>query len=338
MAADRKPMPPSSASLSPERRQFILDSAKMACGVGMLGLGLGLYGKQAQARPPLAIRPPGAIAEEDFLGACIRCGMCVRDCPYHTLELAKPESAVATGTPFFTARSIPCEMCEDIPCVKACPTGALDHGLTEINKAKMGLATLVDHENCLNFLGLRCDVCYRVCPVIDKAITLEVVPNTRTGRHAMFLPTVHSEACTGCGKCEKSCVLDEAAIRVLPAKLAQGQLSKTYRVGWEEKKKAGQSLIDEKQMLDLPDRMPEGVTLPNHFDPGSASPANAVGATPVPSAAPGLSGVPAPARAPAVAGKAAVKPGASSSLGGVAVDAKGEVVVPRHPPGLGGGK
>ena len=29
--------------------------------------------------------------------------------------------------------------------------------------------------------------------VIDKAITLEMLPETRTGRHAMFLPTVHSE-------------------------------------------------------------------------------------------------------------------------------------------------
>ena len=34
-------------------------------------------------------------------------------------------------------------------------------------------------------------------------------------RHAMFLPTVHSEHCTGCGKCEKACVTEEAAIKVL---------------------------------------------------------------------------------------------------------------------------
>ena len=72
----------------------------------------------------------------------------------------------------------------------------------------MGLAVLVDQETCLNFLGLRCDVCYRVCPVIDKAITLEPQHNARTGKHALFIPTVHSDACTGCGKCEKSCVLE----------------------------------------------------------------------------------------------------------------------------------
>jgi polyferredoxin len=115
----------------------------------------------------------------------------------------RPAQHVAIGTPYFVARSKPCEMCEDIPCVKACPTGALDHALTDITQAKMGLAVLVDQENCLNFLGLRCDVCYRVCPVIDKAITLRVQQPAQRTAHAMFLPTVHSEHCTGCGKCEK---------------------------------------------------------------------------------------------------------------------------------------
>jgi ferredoxin-type protein NapG len=225
------------------RRQFLLDMAKTACGVGMFGLGLGLYARQARALPPTAIRPPGALPEPDFQGACIRCGLCVRDCPYDTLELARPEDDLATGTPYFVARRIPCEMCEDIPCVKACPTGALDHKLTDINKAKMGLAALVDQETCLNFLGLRCDVCYRVCPVIDKAITLERVHNFRTGKHTMFLPTVHSEHCTGCGKCEKSCVLEVAAIKVFPVQLAKGELGQHYRLGWEEKEKAGESLV-----------------------------------------------------------------------------------------------
>ena len=237
------------------RRQFLIDMAKTACTVGLMGTGLALYTKQAKALPPLAIRPPGALPEADFQGACIRCGLCVRDCPYHILELAKPEHNVATGTPYFVARKLPCEMCEDIPCVKACPTGALDHQLTDINKAKMGLAVLIDHETCLNFLGLRCDVCYRVCPVIDKAITLEMLPNLRTGKHAMFLPTVHSEHCTGCGKCEQACVLEEAAIKVYPIKLAKGELGGHYRLGWEEKKKAGESLVapDTEHQYNLPE-------------------------------------------------------------------------------------
>lgn len=117
----------------------------------------------------------------------------------------------------------------------------------------------------------------------------------------MFLPTVHSDYCTGCGKCEKSCVLEEAAIRILPAKLAKGELGHHYRVGWEEQKKAGHSLIDESKMIDLPDRLPEGAVLPGHYDPASGQTATArgmpgseAGALPghVPSAPPGLGGKP----------------------------------------------
>ncbi len=262
------------------RRRFVFDGAKMVCGVGALGLGLGLVSRQASALPAGAIRPPGAGPEDQFQSACVRCGLCVRDCPYDILRLATPGQPVATGTPFFVARAKPCEMCEDIPCVKACPTGALDPRLTDITKARMGLAVLVDHETCLNFLGLRCDVCYRVCPAIDKAITLDPQHNERTGKHTLFLPTVHSDACTGCGKCEASCVLQVAAIKVYPVKLAKGELGAHYRLGWEERRKAGgRSLVEQRSIDDLPDRLPEGVQLPGHWDPGSAVPA---GSAPLP--------------------------------------------------------
>lgn len=238
------------------RRQFLAGAAKAACGAGIAGLALGLLARQARSLPATALRPPGALPEDRFLGACVRCGLCVRDCPYDTLKLAGLADEVATGTPFFIARDIPCEMCEDIPCVAACPTGALDKGLADIDAARMGLAVVVDHETCLNFLGLRCDVCYRVCPLIDKAITLEQSANPRTGKHAFFLPTVHSEFCTGCGKCEKGCVLDEAAIKVLPLALAKGHQGAHYRLGWIEKEKHGGSYMPD--LIDLPDRLPGG--------------------------------------------------------------------------------
>lgn len=248
-----KPTGRTAASAPSPRRRFLKDAAGVAGGAGLLALGAGMYAKQASALPATAIRPPGALPEDDFLAACVRCGLCVRDCPYDTLKLAELGDNVATGTPYFEARQIPCEMCEDIPCVVACPTGALDRGLTDIGKAKMGLAVLIDQENCLNFLGLRCDVCYRVCPVIDKAITLERMHNPRSDRHAMLLPTVHSEYCTGCGKCEKACVLPgESAIKVLPIQLAQGSKAEHYLRGWEEKEAAGGSLIGDQ--VELPVR------------------------------------------------------------------------------------
>ncbi|MDH5631492.1 MAG: ferredoxin-type protein NapG [Gammaproteobacteria bacterium] len=232
------------------RRRFISESARMVAGVSLLGLGLAQLARQSHASPAWAVRPPGAIAEQDFLGACVRCGLCVRDCPYDTLKLSSFGEAVANGSPYFIARDVPCEMCEDIPCVAACPTGALDKSLTDINNARMGLAILIDQENCLNFQGLRCDVCYRVCPRIDKAITLEILPNARTGKHALFIPTVHADACTGCGKCEKACVLEKAAIKVLPLSLARGELGHHYRWGWKNEVETPETFVPTPRLPD----------------------------------------------------------------------------------------
>ena len=64
----------------------------------------------------------------------------------------------------------------------------------------------------------------------------------------LFIP-MH---CTGCGKCEQACVLEEAAIKVLPMDLAKGELGQHYRWGWEEKQQqAGESLVpaDEQHRL-----------------------------------------------------------------------------------------
>lgn len=235
------------------RRDFLNRAARGAGGACIFGFGLGMLADRASASLPAhAIRPPGALAENDFLSACVRCGLCVQDCPFDTLTLANAADGPVRGTPHFIARNVPCEMCEDIPCVVACPTGALNKTLTNIDDAKMGVAVLVGHETCLNYLGLRCDVCYRVCPLMGEAITLERSHNERTGKHARFIPVIHSEKCTGCGKCEQACVLEEAAIKVLPERLAVGQLGAHYRLGWEEKRARGESLI--KGIIDLPDR------------------------------------------------------------------------------------
>jgi len=237
------------------RRQFLSTTLATACSVGLMGTGLGFYASRADSLPATAIRPPGALAEEDFLGACIRCGLCVRDCPYDILYLAQLGEDAPTGTPYFIARTGPCEMCEDIPCIVNCPTNALDHSLTDINESKMGLAVLVDQETCIAFHGLRCEVCFNVCPVRGKAITLDMQHNVRSGKHAMFIPVVHSDGCTGCGLCEKACVMEEAAIKVFPMHLAKGELGGHYRLGWQEKEKAGKSLVapDVEHQYNLPE-------------------------------------------------------------------------------------
>lgn len=246
-------------------RRDLMQGAASAATAGLIAGGAALASRSATARPAQALRPPGALDDERFLAACVRCGLCVRDCPPQNLKLSQwgagMAADVAIGTPYFVAREIPCEMCEALPCVQACPTGALDPALTDIAQARMGTAVLIDQENCLNFLGLRCDVCYRVCPLIDQAISLVKVSNPRSDRHAMLLPTVHAEQCTGCGKCEKACVLEQAAIKVLPVQLARGELGHHYRKGWEANNRAG------RPQFDLPTQR-----LPEHPAPGDLTP------------------------------------------------------------------
>ena len=124
-----------------------------------------------------------------------------------------------------------------------CPTGALDKSLVSekdesgekklnINLAKMGLA-VIDMETCIAYSGIQCDACYRTCPLIDKAITVDYTRNERTGKHAILAPVVHSISCTGCGLCEKSCVTRKASVFVLPREVAMGESSSRYVKGWD---------------------------------------------------------------------------------------------------------
>lgn len=255
----------------------MLQGASTTASASLLAGAAALLSRPTQALPSQALRPPGALAEADFQAACIRCGLCVRACPPHNLKLSEWGAGLAAqvpiGTPFFEARDIPCEMCEDIPCVKACPTGALDPGLQDIAQSRMGLAVLIDQESCLNFLGLRCDVCYRVCPLIDKAITLEKQSNPRSDRHAMLLPTVHAEACTGCGKCEHSCVLDHAAIKVMDRDLAQGAASTHYRKGWESQNRVGKPRFNQAEQR-LPEDASKDLNPLRNGAPAYAAPAS----------------------------------------------------------------
>jgi len=203
------------------------------------------------SKAPLALRPPGALPEKEFLKACTKCGICVESCPYDTLKLAKANEEAAIGTPYFKPREIPCYMCTDIPCVEDCPTDALSLDLVsiakengeneekvlEINEAAMGTAVL-NQETCLAFWGISCDACYRACPLIDEAITLDVSRNERTGKHAFMKPIIHNDICTGCGMCEHACITEETSIFILPKDQVKGKVTDKYIKGWESKDEA----------------------------------------------------------------------------------------------------
>jgi len=222
-----------------ERRKFILGTARA---VGLAGIGALIWSSvlEESLHASLLLRPPGALEEKEFLKTCIKCGLCVSACPYDTLMLAAPGDKKPLGTPFFNARDIPCYMCEDIPCVPVCPTGALDEAsvsegdILAIAKARMGVA-VVDPYACIAFWGIQCDACYRACPLLDEAIVLEYAKNERTGKHAFLKPVVVQDKCTGCGMCEHACITDKASIFVLPLDVGLGRAGDHYVKGWDKK-------------------------------------------------------------------------------------------------------
>ena len=247
------------------RRKFFATTLQS---VGLTALG-GLlwsgYTDEVKASP-LVLRPPGALPEDDFLKACIKCGLCAEACVNRdsnknkdgsnregTLQMAKGGDHRMIGTPFFIPTEVPCYMCDDVPCVPVCPSGALDMPSLlnekeelDINKARMGLA-VVHKESCIAFWGIQCDACYRACPLMDEAISLEYHQNKRTGKHAFLLPIVHSDVCTGCGLCEQACVTEEPAIFILPVEQATGKAGDHYVKGWDKKDqlRAGNRKLDE---------------------------------------------------------------------------------------------
>ena len=127
---------------------------------------------------------------------------------------------MATGTPYFIARDIPCEMCEDIPCAAACPTDALSKELTDIRDADMGVAVLTGPDTCYSVTGVaHCRACYIACPIKDEAITME---QKRAGTRIYFEPTVHARQLYRVREVRsRTASRGEASIKVLPRHLAK---------------------------------------------------------------------------------------------------------------------
>ena len=229
-------------TINKDRRNAILKTAQSIGIFAFSGLIWSAYISKAKASN-FTLRPPGARNEDEFLKLCIKCGRCVTFCPFNTLKLARPNDDIATGTPYFKPREIPCYMCVDIPCVPVCPTNALDEKLLnvvendkemmDIRKAKMGVA-IVDMESCVAYWGIQCDACYRACPLLDEAIKLEYKQNDRTNKHSFLLPVVDSTKCTGCGLCERSCITKKAAIMVLPRDKVLCSIDTNYIKGWDK--------------------------------------------------------------------------------------------------------
>ena len=154
--------------------------------------------------PSNYIRPPGALPEAAFLGACTRCGMCTEVCPAHAITPLPSDHGLAAGTPVLDVSARACVMCDDIPCARACPTDALDEPLGLWTVLRLSKIT-IDTERCIAHRDVQCGVCAQACPLGTTALDLDY-----GGR-----PVVGA-ACTGCGVCISACVTLPSSILSTP--------------------------------------------------------------------------------------------------------------------------
>ena len=197
--------------------------ASVAGGVGAVALFRS--GDSLKAKPnPFLVRPPGSLAEEDFLGRCIRCGQCMRVCPNNALHPTLLEAGFeGLWTPYLIAKIGYCEPTCTL-CGQVCPTGAINE-LTVARKVgdestpptRIGTA-FFDRGRCLPWgMATPCIVCEEWCPTTPKAIYFqaEVAVNEAGEEVPVQRPRVNPALCTGCGACEFACpVWDRKAVYV----------------------------------------------------------------------------------------------------------------------------
>jgi len=207
--------PPAEERLNLSRR------AVLAAGLAGLGSNL-LFRINLQASGnvfnPALIRPPGALAEEEFLARCIRCGECMKVCPTSAIQPSSLEGGLeGAWTPVLNMSLGYCDY-ECNLCSQVCPTHAIRQvDVREKQKIKIGLA-YIDRNRCLPWAYSRnCIVCEEHCPTPKKAIWLEEAEvNNLTGEKlTVKQPRVDPELCIGCGICEAKCpVRAPAAVRL----------------------------------------------------------------------------------------------------------------------------
>jgi MauM/NapG family ferredoxin protein len=204
---------PASTPIDLTRRHLV---GAVACGA-LIAPTMQISPAQAKVNPYL-IRPPGAVAEEEFLRRCIRCGECMKVCIGAALHPALAEAGVSgLWTPLLVARLGYCEYNCTL-CGQVCPTGAIRELQVEPKRKEVIGLAVIDKNTCLPFArGEECLVCEEHCPTGKKAIIFEEHQVLVDGEmKTLKFPQVVEKLCIGCGICETKCPLyGRSAIRVV---------------------------------------------------------------------------------------------------------------------------
>lgn len=141
-------------------------------------------------------RPPGALAEADFLARCTRCGACTTACQTQGSGVISAGPGTCPSLNFNTAA---CTFCE--ACITACPAGAL----LPAPHHHLGVAQLDHH--CLSAQGITCRTCGDFCEA--GAIRFVLRPG------GVSLGLVDPDRCNGCGACVAPCPVGAIRIQAL---------------------------------------------------------------------------------------------------------------------------
>lgn len=173
-------------------------------------------GGEERAIVRTVLRPPGALAEREFLDTCYRCGMCVEVCPADAIRRLPSDDEALVNTPFIDPDLAACTVCETIACARDCPSRALAPPAST-RDIRIGLAKWFP-QLCLREsdaatsaergedTDAACTACVDVCPFGTDAIRIDDAGAIE----------VDADGCVGCGMCQHACPTRPRAIHVRP--------------------------------------------------------------------------------------------------------------------------